>query len=93
MYKIETTATFDKQIKKLDIGIAKRIIEKAEDLSAKPDLLRYPLKHLPDDLAGLQKYKVGDWRILFWVNHQEETIILYFVEHRSKIYRKLKKRK
>ena len=91
MYQIETTSAFDKDIKKLNRQIAKRIIEKIEWLAGHPELLRSSIKHMPKDLEGLQKYRIGDWRVLFWVNHQEKEITLYGVNHRGTIYKKLKK--
>jgi len=91
MYQIKTTPTFDKDIKKLDRRIAERIIDKIEWLGEYPELLRSSMKHLPKDLEGLQKYRVGDWRVLFWVNHQKKEITLYGVDHRGRIYKKLKK--
>ena len=88
MYQIKTTPTFDKDIKKLDRQIAKRIIKKIELLAKNPKLLRYSVKYLPKDLEGLQKYRIGDWRILFWPDHKKEEIILYGVDHRKSIYKK-----
>jgi len=90
MYQIKTTPTFDKDLKKLDRQIAKRIIKKIEFLAKNPKLLRYPIKYLPKDLEGLQKYRIGDWRILFWVDHKKKEIILYGVEHRKSIYKRFK---
>jgi mRNA-degrading endonuclease RelE of RelBE toxin-antitoxin system len=46
-------------------------------------------KRLPDDLQGLQKYRIGDCRVLFWVDHARHVITLYTVEHRSRIYKEL----
>ena len=88
MYQIKTTPTFDKDIKKLDRQIAKRIIKKIELLAKNPKLLRYSVKYLPKDLEGLQKYRIGDWRILFWIDHKKKEIILYGVDHRKLIYKK-----
>ena len=88
MYEIRTTLTFERDIKKLDRPVAKRIIQKIEDLAEKPELLRSYLKYMPVDLANLQKYRIGDWRVLFWVNHQKEELTLYGVEHRSKVYKR-----
>lgn len=93
MYKIKTTPTFDKDLKKLDFQIAKRIIEKVEWLAGYPDLLRCSMKYMPKELEGLQKYRIGDWRVLFWIDRQKEEIILYSVEHRREMYRNLKRKK
>lgn len=88
MYTIKTIPAFDKDIKKLDRVIAKRIISKIETLAQNPALLGYHLKHMPDDLDGLEKYRIGDWRILFWADHKKQEIILYGVDHRSRIYKR-----
>lgn len=90
MYQIKTTPTFDKDIKKLDRQIAKRIIEKIEYLSVHPEFLKFPVKYLPEHLEGLQKYRVGDWRVLFWVDRKKKEITLYGVEHRGRVYKKFK---
>jgi len=45
---------------------------------------------MPDDLSGLQKYRIGDWRVLFWVDDSKKEITLYSVKHRKEIYKKLK---
>ncbi len=90
MYRIDTTPEFDRNVKALDPSIAARVIKKVEWLAQHPELLKNPLKGMPEDLKGLQKYKVGDYRVLFWAEHHHKTIILYGVEHRSAVYKKLK---
>ncbi len=91
MFQVRSTPTFDADIKKLNKQIAKRVIVKIEELATKPQLLGNIIKYLPKDLANLQKYRIGDWRVLFWVNFRNREIILYGVEHRSKIYKRFKK--
>jgi len=89
MYRVATTSEFDKDIKALDKPTTARIINKIEWLALNPEVLKHPLKHMPADLKGLQKYRVGDYRILFWVDHNHKTITLYGVEHRRTVYKKL----
>jgi mRNA interferase RelE/StbE len=91
VYQIETTPEFDKDLKALDQPIATRIINKMEWLSHHPEVLRFPLKNLPEDLKGLHKYQVGDYRVLLWVDHANKTITLYGVEHRRSVYARLHK--
>ena len=88
-YDLHTTPTFDKAFKRLEAATAREINEKLQWLAMHPELLRHPLRHMPPALKGLQKYRVGDWRILFWVEHARGVITLYTVEHRSHIYRDL----
>ena len=44
---------------------------------------------MPDDLAGLCKSRVGDWRILYWIYHGEKIVRIYRIQHRSEVYRDL----
>jgi len=91
MYRLETTPDFDKDFKAIGRDVANRISKKPEWLSQNPEALRFPLKHAPKDLQGLQKYRVGDYRVFFWVDHNEKKIILYGIEHRRSAYDKFKK--
>ena len=89
MYRIETTPHFDSDLRRLDHTTAARIVEAIEWLADHPEALRFPLRHLPRDLRGLHKYRVGDYRVLLWVNHSEQTLTLYGAAHRRSIYRQL----
>ena len=88
MYRIRTTPTFDKDIKKLDRQVAKRIIKKIEWIISQSKIPTSLIRYLPKDLEGLQKYRIGDWRILFWIDRKKKEIILYEVRHRKDIYKK-----
>ena len=89
MYRLEETPTFRKDLSKLDQPIAEQILKKLHWLAEHPDALRFPLKHMPPDLKGLHKYRVGDYRILVWPDYKQRRLILYGVEHRRSIYNRL----
>ncbi|MBI2913541.1 MAG: hypothetical protein HYY03_06435 [Chloroflexi bacterium] len=74
----------------MDPAVAARVIERIEWLADHPEVLRFPLRHLPRDLRGLHKYRVGEYRVLLWVNHQDKVLTLYGAAHRGSIYRELK---
>jgi mRNA interferase RelE/StbE len=88
MYQIKTTPTFDKDLRKLDRQVAKRIIKKIEWLASQSEIPIFSVKYLPKDLEGLQKYRVGDWRILFWLDRKKKEIVLYGVNHRKSVYKR-----
>ena len=44
---------------------------------------------MPDDLAGLCKLRIGDYRILYWIYHDKKVVRIYRVAHRSDVYRDL----
>ena len=90
MYDVIFTPTAEKDFKNLDYDVQNRILKKVEYIASYPQLLDKPLKHLPEDLKGLNRYKVGDYRLLYWVYHNEKKIKIYGIEHRSKKYRKLR---
>ncbi len=92
MYRITFTSVFQTDIKKLDRVTAERIVEKVKYLASHPQLLRFSVAYTPADLAKLQKYRVGDWRVFFWVDHEEKEITLYSVEHRREQYKRFRKR-
>ncbi len=86
MYRVEVTPGFEEDVRHLDPAVAQRVILKAEWLAEHPEALRFPLRHLPEDLKGLHKYRVGDYRMLLWVDRQAEVLTLYGVRHRRDVY-------
>jgi mRNA-degrading endonuclease RelE of RelBE toxin-antitoxin system len=77
-------------IKKLDKKTAARIMDKIDylaGLGGPPGVL---LTKVPKKLKGLRKYRVGDYRVLFWTD--EEQLTVYSIGHRSEIYKALRQR-
>jgi mRNA-degrading endonuclease RelE of RelBE toxin-antitoxin system len=87
MYRVEVTPEFEQDLASLDPQTGRRILTKVEWLAAHPEALPAPMKHLPRDLVGLRKYRVGDYRVFFWLNPSQRVITLYGVEHRRTAYR------
>lgn len=88
MFILRATSFFEKDIKKLDQHIAKRVIEKLEFLAAHDEIPGQLVAHVPKELIGLRKYRIGDWRVLFWIDQRKKEMILYGIEHRGSIYRR-----
>jgi len=89
VYRIETTPRFERDFYKLDPAVARRVRKKIDYLAAHAELVSQPLRNPPADLAGLHKYRVGDYRILLWADHRAQLITLHAVAHRREIYRNL----
>jgi mRNA interferase RelE/StbE len=87
-YRVEIGERADAQLAALDptIGasVERKILWLAENASV---LIHRRLAGMPDDLAGLCKLRVGDWRILYWVYHPDQVIRVYRIQHRSEVYR------
>jgi mRNA interferase RelE/StbE len=87
-YRVEIGSRADAQLAGLDSAIGssveRKILWLAENAAV---MIHRRLVGMPDDLAGLCKLRIGDWRILYWVYHREEIIRIYRIQHRSEVYR------
>ena len=89
-FKIEVGGKADAQLAELDaaigVSVERRIQWLAENAAG---MVHRRLVGMPDDLAGLCKLRVGDYRILYWVYPAEKLICIYRIQHRSEVYRRL----
>jgi mRNA interferase RelE/StbE len=53
------------------------------------EVVHHRLTNLPDDLAGLSRLRVGDYRILYWVYPERQVLKVYRIQHRREVYRDL----
>ena len=87
-YRIEIGKRAEAQLAALDafIGasVERRIQWLADNAGA---MVHRRLVGMPEDLAGLCKLRIGDWRILYWVYPTQELIRIYCIQHRSEVYR------
>jgi mRNA interferase RelE/StbE len=68
----------------MDAGIAKRIRSKLLALAQDPTAPNNHLKRL----TGVDGYRlrVGDWRVIYTLEHEALTVIVIKVGHRSEVY-------
>jgi mRNA interferase RelE/StbE len=87
-YRVEIGSRADAQLAEIDSAIGasveRKILWLAENAAV---MVHRRLVGMPDDLAGLCKLRIGDWRILYWVYHREEIVRIYRIQHRSEVYR------
>lgn len=69
--------------KKVGWRVVKRLIWLARNLD---NITPEPLT---GKLAGLYKFRVGDYRVLYDILDEKEHIIIYKIGHRKEIYREL----
>ena len=86
MYHVEFTPTAEFDLTSLDGAVAQRVLRKLRWLSENIELIR------PETLAGywqgVSKLRVGNYRVLYTVNKDEEIITIHLVRHRREVYRK-----
>lgn len=82
MYKILFTDSSKRDLKRLNLDIQKRIVEKLKEYSEDP--FHFSRK-LQDTSIGTYRFRVGDYRIAFDINGKE--LVILRIRHRKDIYR------
>ena len=81
-YNITFKKSVSKDLKKISHADASRIMNKlASELSEKADT--FP--ELQGDFAGLRKYRVGNYRIIYSIIH--DTVLIVRIHHRKNVYK------
>lgn len=86
MYRILILDAATRGLARLVPPISRRIVERIHWLAENLDAMR--LEALTGDLAGLYKLRVGDYRVIYEILQDEQTIVIHMVGHRRDIYRK-----
>ena len=86
MYHIHILETATQELAQLDKPIGRRIVERINWLAANLDTVK--LEALTGDLAGFYKLRTGDYRVIYEILHEEKTIVIHAIGHRSEIYRR-----
>lgn len=74
-----------KSLKKLDKSVVATIVDYLDNVAALDDP-RARGKGLTGHLAGLWRYRVGDYRVICDLHDGELVIVALEIGHRSKIY-------
>jgi mRNA interferase RelE/StbE len=69
-----------------DRPMAKRITDYLADVERSEDP-RARGKNLTGPLAGLWRYRIGDWRVVVDIHDDRMIILALDIEHRSRVYR------
>lgn len=95
MTNIEYTPDAAKELSKLDRQTALRIREYMDEVGKRSDP-RSRGKGLASNLAGLWRYRVGDYRVISSITEKETngepkqttiTVLVVHVGHRKKVYK------
>lgn len=81
-YNVVYKDSVRRDLKRLDKSIARRVIDKLEeDLTINPEA--HPV--LQGRFAGLRKYRVGDYRVIYTLLAQD--VLVLHIAHRKEVYR------
>jgi len=85
MYKLDFSDEGKTSLACLDKNTGQRVLNKLKWLVQNIEVIT-PLP-LEGDLSGLYKLRVGDYRVLYEINHHDRVITVHKVGHRREIYR------
>jgi len=84
-WRLETTATFDREFRKLDRTMQKRVLAYLLDVVELSDP-RLRGKGLTGNHSGQWRYRVGDYRIIAAIDDTALLVLALNVGHRSEVY-------
>ena len=87
MFKLDFTDEGKATFASLDKDVAQRILNKLKWFIQNIGTINFI--SLEGNLAGLYKLRVGDWRVIYDVNHNDKVVTVHRVGHRKEIYKQL----
>lgn len=82
-YQIVFAPTAAKQLKRLDHQVQKRIVLAITNLASDPFLG----KLLKGDFKDYRSYRIGDYRVIYFVRTQKIQVEIIKIAHRREVYR------
>lgn len=76
-----------KELEKLNRSAQRRIVKFLQERLLGRANLRHLGKSLSGDKAGLWRYRVGEYRLICWIDDQGTTVRVLRVAHRKEAYR------
>lgn len=83
-YALEFATAAEKDLRQLDREAARRIIAKLRIIAGGAGTGRH--KALKGEFSGLYSFRIGDYRAIYALYHQERVMVVERVGHRSDIY-------
>ena len=87
-WTIRISDVAEKQLRKLDRPVQKRILDWLSDRIEDCKNPRHFGEPLKGDHAGLWRYRVGNYRILCEIQDRKIVVLVLTVGHRREIYRR-----
>lgn len=86
MYQVRILDAASRELSRLDKQTVLRVVRRIRWLSENLDTIK-PIA-LKRDLAGLYKLRVGDYRVVYNILHNEKVIVVHLIGHRGEIYQR-----
>ena len=87
MYELNLLPTAIDDLRRLQKTVTQRIIAKLRWLAENFDSIRP--QGLAGPLGGLNKLRVGDYRVIYEADRDKKSITVHLIGHRREIYRQM----
>ena len=88
MYKVLYLESVERDLLALDKPVRKKIMDKIEKTLAQDP--RGLGKSLTGSFAGLWRYRIGDYRVIYKIAEREILIMIAHIGHRKDVYRRMR---
>ncbi len=86
MFKVVVHKRAVRYLNKLPISQKEKIKDVLKELGIEP-LQRSDIKHMLGEWKGYYRIRIGDIRIIFWIDQEENTIYVDHIGPRGDIYK------
>lgn len=83
-YSVELKEQAIKQLEKITPNIQSRMVKKLRWLEKNIDNIK--LLPLTANLSGFYKLRIGDYRVIYTINYDQQIITVHEIGHRRDIY-------
>ncbi len=85
MYRVSILEKASQDIEQLDKTVATRIYKRINWFAK--NISQIQPEPLTGEWARFFKLRVGDWRVIYKILHEEHLIVIHRVRHRREVYR------
>ena len=87
-WTVELTDVAERQLRKLDGAVQKRILDWLDDRIEGCKNPRHFGEPLKGDRAGFWRYRIGDYRVLCDIQDNKLVVLALTIGHRRQVYRR-----
>ena len=87
-WTVEISDVAEKQIRKLDKPVQKRILDWLDDRIEGCKNPRHFGEPLKGDFAGFWRYRIGNYRVICEINDNKVTVLVLTIGHRQQVYKR-----
>ena len=85
MYEVVLSPDATAFFEHADLPLAKKLARCFQRLEDDPRR-HNNIKRLSPPLAGLLRYRVGDWRVIYRIDEEQRRVVVLTIAHRREVY-------